>query len=159
MVFLLKRLPAWSSRATERAVRMKKVLFTDTALCAFLQQKKLKRLLTDDVAVGTLLENFVLGELARQSGWSEVRTSHSHFRTRDGVEVDGVLEADDGRLVGIEVKAAETVRLEDFSGLQHFAARTEKQFHHGIVFYAGERTLPFGPRLTAVPIDFLWRAA
>lgn len=157
MVFLLKRLPAWSNRATERAVRMKKILFTDTGLCAFLQQKKLKRLLSDDVAVGALLENFVLGELARQCGWSSVSASLSHFRTRDGVEVDGILEADDGRLVGIEVKASETVRLEDFSGLHHFAARTPKQFHHGIVLYAGERALPFGARLTAVPVDFLWR--
>ena len=37
-----------------------------------------------------------------------------HHRTRDKVEGDGVLEAADGRLVGIEVKARATVRDDSF---------------------------------------------
>jgi hypothetical protein len=38
-------------------------------------------------------------------------------------EVDAVLEAADGRVVGIEVKANETVRTEDFGPLRHLQAR------------------------------------
>lgn len=67
-VFLIKRLPAWSNRATTRAVRMRKLLFVDTGLYAHLQRRNLKRLLRDDSLVGPLLENFVLSELARQLG-------------------------------------------------------------------------------------------
>jgi len=68
-----------------------------------------------------------------------------------------VLEAADGRIVGIEVKAAETVRAEDFSGLRHLQARVPERFHHGVVLHAGSSTLPFGDRLLALPIDALWR--
>lgn len=135
---------------------MRKVLFVDTGLCAFLQGKTVKRLLKDDAAVGPLLENFVLSELARQLGWAKTRATLSHFRTRDGVEVDAVLESDDGRLVGIEVKAAETVRSEDFAGLRYFAERTGQRFHRGLVLYAGASVLPFGPKLDAVPLNALW---
>jgi predicted AAA+ superfamily ATPase len=38
----------------------------------------------------------------------------SHYRTRDKVEVDAILENRRGEVVGIEVKAASTVRAEDF---------------------------------------------
>lgn len=157
-VFLFKRLPAWSNRSTPRAVRMKKVLFVDTGLCAHLQRRSVKRLLRDDALVGPLLENFVLGELARQLSWSTTSATLAHFRTRDGVEVDGVLESAEGRLVGVEVKASNTVRAEDFAGLRHFAAHARDRFHHGVVLYTGEAAVPFGDRLTAVPIEALWRS-
>ena len=109
--------------------------------------------------VGSLLENFVLGELARQLGWAQTRAALHHYRTRDGVEVDGVLEAADGRIVGIEIKAGETVRGDDFNHLRHLQARVPERFHHGLVLHTGAATLPFGDRLTAAPIDTLWRAA
>lgn len=156
-VFLLKRLPSWTNASTDRAVHLRKVLFVDTGLCAHLQGRTVKRLLRDDAAFGPLLENFVIAELARQLGWASTTATISHYRTRDGYEVDAVLEADDGRVVGIEVKAAETVRLDDFKGLRHLAARAKRRFHQGVVLYAGDRVLPFGDRLLAVPIDALWR--
>ncbi len=156
-VFLIKRLPAWSASTTERAVRMRKLLFVDSGLCADLQGRTVKRLLRDDAALGPLLENFVLGELARQLGWSDTRATLHHYRTRDGIEVDGVLEASDGRIVGIEVKAAETVRTEDFAGLRHLQARVPGRFHHGLVLYTGSKILPFGDQLLAAPIAALWR--
>ncbi len=155
-VFLLKRLPAWAASATGRAVRMPKLLFVDTGLCAHLQGKTVRRLARDDAAVGPLLANFVLGELARQLGWSACRATLHHYRTRDGIEVDGVLESDDGRIVGIEVKAAETVRSEDFSALRHLQALAGDRFHLGVVLHAGAQALSFGPRLLAAPIASLW---
>lgn len=62
---------------------------------------------------GPLLESFVAGELRRQLGWADESARLFHFRDRDGLEVDLVLETDDlvletgdRRVVGIEVKAA-----------------------------------------------------
>jgi predicted AAA+ superfamily ATPase len=155
-VFLIKRLLPWSAATTDRAVRMRKLLFVDTGLCAHVQGRTVKRLLRDDTAVGPLLENFVLGELARQLGWAETRATLHHYRTRDGIEVDGVLEAADGRIVGVEVKAAETVRADDFRHLRHLQARVPDRFHHGIVLHTGTATMPFGDRLLAAPIGTLW---
>jgi predicted AAA+ superfamily ATPase len=82
-----------------------------------------------------------------------------HYRDRDQVEVDIVLEHASGAVIGIEVKAAETVRAEDFRGLRHLANRLGDRFRTGIVLYAGEQQLSFGDRLTALPMAALWALA
>lgn len=69
-----------------------------------------------------------------------------------------MLETPDGRVVGIEVKAAATVRGVDFAGLRHLAARTGDRFKCGLVLYTGRQTLPFGPKLRCTPISALWEA-
>jgi hypothetical protein len=56
----------------------------------------------------------------------------------------------------VSVKAAETVRSEDFRGLRHLANRLGNRFRAGIVLYAGEQQLSFGDRLTALPMAALW---
>jgi uncharacterized protein len=106
-----------------------------------------------------MVENFVLSELARQLSWNEERANLYHYRTRDGVEVDAVLETADGRVVGIEVKAGATVRAEDLAGLRHLGQRLGDRFIAGYVLYTGQQTLPFGDRLRAVPLDALWRTS
>ncbi|HTX26055.1 MAG TPA: hypothetical protein VME19_03420 [Streptosporangiaceae bacterium] len=56
----------------------------------------------------------------------------------------------------LTVKAAETVRAQDFRGLRHLANRLGNRFRAGIVLYAGEHQLSFGDRLTALPMAALW---
>lgn len=158
-VFLVKRLPAWSSGTTRRATRQRKLLVVDTGIAAHLLGLTESRLAKQPAAFGALLENFVLSELARQLTWSGVRAELLHYRTRDGVEVDGVLEAADGRLVGVEVKAAGTVRAEDFRHLRHLAAKAGNRFHLGVVVHTGTAVLSFAPGMWAFPIDRLWRVA
>lgn len=111
--------------------------------------------------VGPLLENFAIGEVARQLTWAEEPVQLFHYlprtyRDRDQVEVDMVLEHADGTVIGIEVKAAETVRGEDFRSLRHLANRLGDRFRTGIVLYAGEQQLSFGDRLIALPMAALW---
>jgi uncharacterized protein len=103
-----------------------------------------------------LLEAFVLMELSRQLTWARRRVELFHYRTKDGAEVDAVLEDRQGWVVGIEVKASSTVRAEDFRGLRHIADRLGTDFVAGYVLYTGSQTLPFGPRLRAVPVSELW---
>lgn len=155
-VFLIKRLDGWSASNTPRATRMRKLLFVDTGLAGDQLALSPRRLERDQDAAGRLLENFVLSELNRQLTWSETRARLGHYRTKDGTEVDGILEGRDGRIVGIEVKASSTARPEDFRGLRHLQARLGTRFHCGVLLYTGTSTVPFGERFTAVPIDALW---
>ena len=106
--------------------------------------------------VGPLIETFVLGELARQLTFSDQPVRLYHYRDRDQYEVDAVLESASGEVVACEVKAAETVRSEDFRGIQRLARRIGDQLVAGIVLYAGGQPLPFGDRLRAWPISTLW---
>jgi uncharacterized protein len=156
-VFLIKRVDGWASSATGRAVRSRKVVFVDTGLAANVCGLTEARLRRTDSLVGPLIENFVIGELARQLTWAQTRARLFHYRTKEHVEVDAVLEAADGRLVGVEVKAAETVHRSDFAGLRHLQSRLGDRFHFGLVLYAGTTVASFGERLAAAPIDLLWQ--
>lgn len=155
-VFLIKRIPAWSRNIGTRATATPKVAFVDSGVAANLLDQDASSLRRQDAPVGGLLEGFVAMELARQLTWSQTRAEQFHYRTRDGMEVDVVLKDRRRRVVGVEVKAASTVRAEDFRGLRHLADRLGDDFVAGIVFYTGTQTLPFGEHLRAVPISALW---
>ncbi len=79
-----------------------------------------------------------------------------HYRTKDKVEVDAILETPDGRVAGVEIKASATVSSSDFRGLRLLEGNAGDAFAVGVVLYAGSRSLSFGPRLKALPISALW---
>jgi predicted AAA+ superfamily ATPase len=94
-----------------------------------------------------------------QLTWSDERARLFHYRTRDKVEVDAVLETPDGRVVGVEVKAGTTVRTEDLRGLRQLAELLGDRFVAGFVLHTGQQTLPVGQRIRALPLDALWQLA
>jgi uncharacterized protein len=104
--------------------------------------------------VGPLLENFSIGKVARQL--TEEPVQLFRYRDRDQVEVDMVLEHAAGAVIGNEVKAAETVRREDFRGLRHLENKLGDRFRAGIVLYAGEQQLSFGDQVSALPMAGQW---
>jgi predicted AAA+ superfamily ATPase len=153
---LVRLLPAWSRNATLRLVKAPKVLVTDSALAAHLAGWTRDRLLVEPSITGALLETFAGMELMKQLGWSEVRATLHWFRTHSGREVDFVLERDDGRLVGLEVKATTSLADSDFNGLRALAEAAGRQFHRGLLLYTGRESLAFGNNLSAAPLTALW---
>ena len=133
-----------------------KAYLPDSGLLGHLMGVDEARFERDPVLAGTLLENFVLGELERQRGWNRTAVTTYHFRTT-ATEVDVVLERPDGKLVGVEVKAASSVGAGDFKGLHALETRAKKKFHRGVVLYGGARTVPFAANLHAMPMSALWR--
>lgn len=150
-VHLIARLPAWSTNAGKRLARSPKVFVTDSGVAAYLRGEDGRASVT-----GPLLETFVHAELTRLLSWSRVRARLSHLRTPSGIEVDFVLEAADGRCVGIEVKSSATIRTEDFRGLRYMQELLGERFVRGIVLHRGRRVLPFGAGLVAAPVHWLW---
>jgi predicted AAA+ superfamily ATPase len=156
LVFVIKRIPAWSSNVTTRAIATPKLLLIDSGLGARLIGLAPERAADLTAPVGPVLENFAIGEIARQLTWAEEPVQLFHYRNRDQVEVDAVLEHASGDVVGVEIKAAETVRGDDFRGLRHLADRLGSRFRAGFVLYAGQEVLSFGDRLKALPLAALW---
>ena len=154
--FLTHTLPAWAVNVGKRLTKAPKVLLTDTGLMAHLLGVDAERLTIDPTHAGPLLESFVAIELRKQIGWSKASPTLLHFRASTGHEVDLVLDVGT-RLVGIEVKAGATVNAHDFRGLRLLAEAAGKRFHRGIVLYTGSQSLPFGPKLYAMPVSALWR--
>ncbi|WP_129669394.1 ATP-binding protein [Phytoactinopolyspora endophytica] len=155
-VFLIKRIPAWSRNLSTRAVATAKVAMVDSAIAANLLGFDDHSLRQPASPLGPLLEGFVAMEIARQLTWSQHRAEMYHYRTKDKLEVDIVLENRRNQVVAIDVKAASTVRSDDFRGLRHLADRLGDDLIAGVVFYTGQQTLPFGPRFRAIPISALW---
>ncbi|MGH3930797.1 MAG: ATP-binding protein [Pseudonocardiaceae bacterium] len=156
LLYVVRRIPAWSTNLTTRAVATPKLMMVDSGLAGHLVGMTLKRAQHPTAPVGPIMENFVLGELARQLSWADEPVRLYHYRDRDKNEVDAILERASGEVVAVEVKAAETVRSEDFRGIQHLQRRLGDQLLAGIVLYAGRQALPFGKCLYALPISALW---
>ena len=159
-VFLVRRIRAWTPNLTARESRQPKVYVLDSGLAAHLRGASLDRLLHPETAQGAdgpILEGFVLGELIHPLSWGEHHVDVFHFRDRDGREVDLVVEAYDGRVIGVEVKGSTTVRSDDFSGLAFLRDRLGDRFISGVVLYTGPGSLSFGDRLIALPMSMLWR--
>jgi predicted AAA+ superfamily ATPase len=155
--FLVHRVPAWSNNLGKRLVKAPKFHLVDSGLASYLVG--LSELALDDPAspFGQLLEGFVVGELGKQVAWSEVEPALYHYRTYTGHEVDIVLEAPDGGLVAIEVKAGATIGGADMRGLERFAELVGERFRRGILLYTGRESVAFGDRLHALPVEALWR--
>jgi hypothetical protein len=155
-VFLIKQIPSWSAGQARRAIGTPKLSFVDTGIAAHLLGQDAARLGEPDGSAGPMIETFVLAELARQLTWSQERARLYHYRTKDKVEVDAILETPDGRVIAIEVKAGATIRSEDLAGLRHLKQRLGPRLVAGYVLYTGQQTLSFGDGLRALPIDALW---
>lgn len=159
-VFLIHRIPAWSRNLTAKVIKRPKLYLTDTGVAAALLGKEPVALrLPTEPSTRPLFETFVANELAKQLTWVETPARLFHFRDSGGAEVDLIVEADDGRVVAIEVNASSTPRSDDFSGLTLLRDRLDRSGGHfvaGIVIHTGDRRRSFGDRLYALPAADLW---
>jgi len=154
-VFLLEELSPWHSNRLSRLIKTPKLHLCDTGLACALLGVDALALWDDRPLFGQLLETFVYQELRREASWQTQLITFHHYRDKDGVEVDVVLESG-GRIAGVEIKAASTVEAGDFKGLQKLKGATGKRFVRGVVLYDGDAVVPFGEGLQAVPISMLW---
>jgi predicted AAA+ superfamily ATPase len=154
-MFLIRRVRAWHRNDLKRLVKTPKLHFLDSGLLAALQRVTAEDVTRDRSRLGPLLEGFVFSELSKLAGQSVDPPLLSHYRDRDKVEVDFVLERG-GQLVGIEVKASGTVKPADFNGLRRLREATGEAFSCGIVLHDGDRIQQVSDRLYAMPVCQLW---
>lgn len=158
-MYLLKRIEVWARNRLNRVVKTPKVQFIDSGLLSTLAD------ITPTIAqqnrgrFGGLLETFVFGELLKHMTTSENDCQLLYYRDHDQFEVDIVIENAAGHLVGVEVKAAATVKESDLRGLKRLASIAGEHFRLGVILYDGTETLPLGGNLWAAPLSSLWGAA
>jgi len=157
VLYLLQPLRPWSANLSTRLTRSPKFYLADPGLTAYLVDAVETRVARYPELAGTLVEAFVVAEVRRQLAWSDLRPTTWFFRTQSGVEVDLLLEARDGRVAAIEVKAAARLERRDTRGLEFLREHLGDRFVRGLVLYTGQHTLPAGDRTWVMPIDALWR--
>ena len=155
-MYLLKRIEVWARNRLNRVVKTPKLQFIDSGLLASLQELSLAEVQVDRVRFGQVLESFVYGELLKHSTTAEGDYRLMYYRDADKAEVDVVIENGAGALVGVEVKAAATVRESDLRGLKKLASMAGERFRMGVLLYDGTETVPLGEGFWAAPLSSLW---
>jgi hypothetical protein len=155
-MYLLRRLDVWARNRLSRVVKTPKVQFLDSGLLSTLMDLTAEAVRQDRTRFGLALENFVFAELLKHTTTAEGDYRLLYYRDHDQIEVDVVIENAAGHLVGVEVKAAATIRESDLRGLKRLAMVAGDAFNLGVILYDGTETLPLGDRLWAAPLSTLW---
>jgi predicted AAA+ superfamily ATPase len=160
-LFLVVRLPAWGKTLRARTGARPKVHVVDSGLAARLLRLNAAKLASLDPTAltefGKLVETFAVGELRKQASWLDQPPTLGHWRTRDGVEVDLVVEFDDGQVLAFEVKASERAAGPATAGLRELRDLLGDRFIAGVVLTTGRRSYTYDDRIHVMPLDRLWR--
>ena len=155
-MYLLRRVDVWARNRLNRVVKSPKLQFIDSGLLATLLDLTAEEVQKDRTRFGNVLETFVFAEVLKHTTTSEGDYRLMYYRDADKVEVDVVVENAAGQLLGIEVKAAATVKESDLRGLRKLAGLAGDRFKMGVLLYDGDETMPLGDRIWAAPLSTLW---
>ncbi len=155
-MYLLTRIQAWGKNRLNRMVKTPKLHFLDSGLMTTLANLTESGAIKDRARFGHALETFVAAELCKLISFSEAPYELMHYRDTDQYEVDFVLEDGDGDVIGIEVKAAASIQVNDLRGLKRLASVAQDKFKLGVILYDGIETLPLGNGIWAAPLATLW---
>lgn len=158
-LFLIQRLPAWHSHRSKRLIKTAKLHLCDSGLAATLSQLRAEQWNEQRARFGHLLETFVLQQLSAMASWMEDAPHFYHYRDKDQLEVDIVIESE-SKVWGVEIKAAASAGTSDGKGLLRLAEIAGHAFQGGIVLYDGTATIPLNRQknIYALPISKLWSA-
>lgn len=165
-VFLLHELPAWSRNLSSRTTSRPKVHLTDAGLAASLLGVEPAALASPTTpASGPLLETFAVDEVARQLAASPRKRVLYHWRNHQdrnyrGREIDLIIEAPNGDVVAVEIKATSSPSRQHTDHLRWLRDKIDAvspgSFRAGILLHTGPLTLSLGDRLHMRPINCLW---
>ncbi len=110
--------------------------------------------------MGPLLETFAFNDIARQLAALPTRCTLSHYRDRKGREIDLVLEARNGHVIAVEIKATTSPSVKHLDNLRWLRDKLDGtspgSFQTGILLHTGPHAATLGDRLHLRPISTLW---
>lgn len=100
IIYLLK---PYENNELKRLVKMPKLYFCDTGLCAYLSRWLSVETLMNGAASGQYYENYVVMELVKAYAYSKVKANLSYYRDSNAKEIDVLIEKND-TIHPIEIK-------------------------------------------------------
>jgi predicted AAA+ superfamily ATPase len=160
-IFLTSKLPTSTVVATKRLVKHSKLHFVDSGIAAHLLdlgEESITSINSNTAAnIGHLVETFVVNEVVKLCSILPSVKKIGYWRTRDGEEIDLIVELKGGKVIAIEVKSGVIPSRSDFKHIQKYQQLAGEQFVCGIVFYMGEYAVQYSDELITLPIDVLWK--
>jgi hypothetical protein len=136
-------LPPFSRNITSTAVKSPKIFWSDTGL--------MRQLTGNSGPVdGHIFENYVIAELFKYLRTMSVPAEFYFYRTRSGLEVDGILKTQKG-IIGLEIKNRDHTVPSDASSLRALGNALGPEWNGGIIVYRGNTIIDLGENIWAVP--------
>lgn len=154
LVYQVYMLRPYSRNINKRFAKTGKLFFTDSGILSHLLGISTDEDFMASPYKGNIFETFIFSEILKAVRYSEKLSNIFFYRTFDRKEIDFIAERGKN-IVAIEVKFSRTVTKEDFRNI----ACLKNNAHNlksGYVLYMGERILPFGKNLFAVPVSVLF---
>jgi uncharacterized protein len=105
--------------------------------------------------LGQVLESWVVQQVIAARGWSRLHADAFYWRDpKTEAEVDLTLIDGEGRVVGIEVKSAQSVTGRDLRGLGAMQS-SRTGLHRGFIVYTGRDLVSMAPGIWALPIELI----
>ena len=156
-LFVTEQIPAWSSNRLNRLTRTSKRYLVDPSFVGPLIGVDARSVLRSADLLGRITDTFVVAQLRAELEVCLPGVTMCHLRQEGGDhEVDLVLEAPDGRVVAIEVKAGSAPDRSDSKHLEWLRDRLGDQFVCGVVFHTGRLPFKLDDRVHALPISTIW---
>ncbi len=150
-VFVLRPIEAWTSQA--KTAKTSKMMFTDSGVLASMLGIEPSSLPSVEVSARRLLECFVAMEVLRTL---PPFYRLLHFRSVRTWSVPIVVEAPDGRIVGIDISLEPSPAPTAFRGLEMLQEIAGDRFVRGAVLHTGEGVQPVSNQMFACGVSVLW---
>ena len=151
--YIWRNIPSYEKSAVKSIVKMPKGCFRDSGLSHFLRGIRDRDQLIRHPMVGANFESFVLEEIVKGIQALEIaKTNVYHFRTRNGAEVDLILQGDFG-ILPIEVKFGSIVKQRQMQSLKTFVEKNDLPL--GIVIDNGDRIEQVSDKIVRLPATYI----
>jgi uncharacterized protein len=155
-LFVVDHLPAWTSNRLKRLALAPKRYLVDAGLFPGVLGVTPRDVLTDGGLLGRVLETFVVAQCRAECALMSPMPRLHHLRSRDGREIDLVIEVGARRLVAFEVKATASPQPADARHLRWFRRELDDHDVTTVLLHTGSETLRFDDGTVATPISALW---
>ncbi|HLX53387.1 MAG TPA: DUF4143 domain-containing protein, partial [Aquella sp.] len=151
--FLWYNIPSFEKVGYKSLVKMPKGYVADSGLLHYLTRINNIEMLRQHPMIGKSFEGFVIGEIIKGLQSQSIGSWEAyHYRTRNGVEIDLILEGRFG-LLPIEIKYGTSVKNRSILNLSKFMENEKLSF--GVVINQADEILWLTPNIIQIPVKYL----
>lgn len=151
--YIWRNIPSYEGSVTKSIVKMPKGYIRDTGLLHYLLNITSREQMLNSPNVGQNFESFVIEEIIKGLQASKVKKwDYYYYRTRNGAEIDLILEGSFG-LLPIEIKFGTSTRMKQLTSLNQFIENN--QLPMGIVINNSQEIKRLNNKIIQLPVSYI----
>lgn len=151
--FIWRSIPSYENSKIKSIVKMPKGIFRDSGLLHYLLNITSREQLLRSPTIGHNFESFVIEEIIKGLQATMIpKWDYYYYRTRNGAEIDLILEGSFG-VLPIEIKFGASTQLKQLSALNRFIQDNELPF--GVVINQSEEIRLLNKQIIQIPVTCL----